>query len=93
MLPTLTAAMAHLGLLPSILCAADAELADHLRGLQPFFALPGMLTMYAHDVQQYGDIARLFDFLLAREAVVSVYMFAVVGAIFGKLLQSIMSAD
>lgn len=32
--------------------------------------------MYAHDIQEYGDIARLFDVLLAREAVFSVYMFA-----------------
>lgn len=32
--------------------------------------------MYAHDIQEYGDIARLFDALLARETVFSVYMFA-----------------
>jgi hypothetical protein len=32
--------------------------------------------MYAHDIQEYGQIARLFDVLLAREAVFSVYMFA-----------------
>lgn len=32
--------------------------------------------MYAHDIQSYGEIARLFDVLLAREAVFSVYMFA-----------------
>jgi len=32
--------------------------------------------MYAHDIQEYGDIARVFDVLLAREAVFSVYMFA-----------------
>jgi hypothetical protein len=32
--------------------------------------------MYAHDIQEYGDIARIFDVLLAREAVFSVYMFA-----------------
>lgn len=32
--------------------------------------------MYAHDIQEYGDISRLFDALLAREAVFSVYLFA-----------------
>jgi hypothetical protein len=32
--------------------------------------------MYAHDIQEYGDISRLFDVLLAREAVFSVYLFA-----------------
>ena len=32
----------------------------------------------AHEIQEYGDIARLFDFLLAHGAVVSVYFFAVI---------------
>ena len=32
--------------------------------------------MYAHDIQEYGDIARLFDVFLARESIFSVYMFA-----------------
>jgi hypothetical protein len=32
--------------------------------------------MYAHDIQSYGEIARVFDVLLARETVFSVYMFA-----------------
>lgn len=34
--------------------------------------------MYAHDIQSYGEIARLFDVLLARESVFSVYMFAAI---------------
>lgn len=34
------------------------------------------MTMYAHDVQGYHDIVRIFDVLLARETVFSVYMFA-----------------
>jgi len=54
----------------------DPELCNHLSQTQPFFALSGTLTMYAHDIQEYGDIARLFDVFLAREAVFSVYMFA-----------------
>lgn len=32
--------------------------------------------MYAHDIQEYGDISRIFDVLLAREAVFSLYIFA-----------------
>jgi hypothetical protein len=32
--------------------------------------------MYAHDIQEYSDIARLYDVFLAREAVFPVYMFA-----------------
>ena len=78
MLPSLSPSLAHLRLLPSILYAIDAKLCQHLSQTQPFFALAATLTLYAHDIQEYGDIARLFDFLLAQEAVVSVYFFAVI---------------
>ncbi|KAI9824415.1 MAG: hypothetical protein M1832_001950 [Thelocarpon impressellum] len=76
MLPSLAPALSHLRLLPSILYAVDAKLCDHLSQTQPFFALAATLTLYAHDIQEYGDIARLFDVLLAREATFSVYLFA-----------------
>ncbi|TVY29467.1 TBC1 domain family member 20, partial [Lachnellula hyalina] len=76
MLPTLAPALAQLRLIPAILYAVDPKLCNHLSQTQPFFALSGTLTMYAHDIQEYGDIARLFDVFLAREAVLSVYMFA-----------------
>lgn len=78
MLPSLAPSLAHLRLLPAILYSADPELCQHLSETQPFFALAATLTLYAHDIQEYGDIARLFDFLLAQEAVVSVYLFAVI---------------
>jgi hypothetical protein len=34
--------------------------------------------LYAHEIQEYGDIARLFDYLLTNEAVVSIYLYATV---------------
>lgn len=76
MLPTLSPALAQLRLIPSIISTVSPALYTHLSQTQPFFALSGTLTMYAHDIQEYGDIARLFDVLLAREAIFSVYMFA-----------------
>lgn len=76
MLPKLDSALAQLSLIPTIIRASNVELYNHLSGVRPWFALSGTLTMYAHDIQEYGDIARLFDVLLAREAVFSVYMFA-----------------
>lgn len=82
MLPTLSGAESHLHLLPAILYAADRELYQHLSGATqptPFFALAATLTLYAHDIEEYGDIARLFDYLLATEAAVPVYLFATVG--------------
>lgn len=76
MLPTFAQALTQLHLIPAILNTVNPRLRDHLSLTQPFFALSGTLTMYAHDIQEYGDISRLFDVLLAREAVFSVYMFA-----------------
>ncbi|KAL2061711.1 hypothetical protein VTL71DRAFT_7089 [Oculimacula yallundae] len=76
MLPTFAQALTQLHLIPAIINTVNPQLRDHLSLTQPFFALSGTLTMYAHDIQEYGDISRLFDVLLAREAVFSVYMFA-----------------
>jgi hypothetical protein len=78
MLPSLSASLSHLNLLPAILFAADPKLCKHLSRTQPFFALAATLTLYSHEIQDYGAIARLFDFLLAQEAVVSLYLFAVI---------------
>ena len=78
MLPSLSASIAHLKLLPAILYVVDQKLCHHLSQTQPFFALAATLTLYAHDIQEYGDIARLFDFLIAQPAVVSIYFFAVI---------------
>lgn len=78
MLPSLSPSLAHLQLLPAILYAANPRLCQHLSTTQPFFALAATLTLYAHDIQEYADIARLFDFLLAQPAVASVYFFATI---------------
>ncbi|KAI9789193.1 MAG: hypothetical protein M1816_006327 [Peltula sp. TS41687] len=78
MLSSLTPALVHLHLLPDILQAEDGELCRHLSDTQPFFALAATLTLFAHDIQDYKDIARLFDALLAREPVFSIYLFATI---------------
>lgn len=78
MLPKLDPAIAQLRLIPDILRVADPALWRHLRGTEPFFALSGTLTMYAHDITTLGEISRLFDVLLAREPVFSIYMFATI---------------
>ncbi|KAL8696389.1 MAG: hypothetical protein Q9224_002822 [Gallowayella concinna] len=78
MLPSLEPSIAHLHLLPAILQAESPKLRQHLSQTQPFFALAATLTLYAHDIQEYSDIARLFDFFLAHGAAVSVYFFAII---------------
>jgi len=77
MLPNISGAISQLHLVPAILYAADPKLSKHLPS-NTFYAISAILTLYAHDIQEYSDIARLFDFLLAREAVTSLYLFAVI---------------
>ena len=78
MLSSLEPALSQLELLRPILRAADPVLYDHLSNSQPSFALSGTLTMFAHNIQEYKDITRLFDFFLARHAVMPIYLFAAV---------------
>ena len=78
MLPSLTPAMKHLRLIPAIIKKVDPGLGWRLSAIQPFYGLASTLTLYAHDVEDYDDIARLFDFLLAYEPVVSIYLFSAI---------------
>ncbi|KAI8628269.1 rab-GTPase-TBC domain-containing protein [Xylariaceae sp. FL1651] len=75
MLPTLAPAIVQLRLIPDLLYAVDPTLCQHLSQNEPYFALSDTLTMFAHNVQRYSDIARLFDALIAREQVFSIYIF------------------
>lgn len=77
MLPKIAGSLSHLHLIPSILYAADPVLYKHLPE-NTYFAISAIITLYAHDIQVYSDIARLYDFLLAREAVMSIYLFAAI---------------
>ena len=78
MLPSLAAAMVHLHLIPPILKLVAPELEERLSRTQPFFALSATLTLYAHDIEEYSDIARLFDYFLSQPATVPVYFFAII---------------
>ena len=78
MLPSLSPALKHLQILPKILESADPALATRLSSTRPFFALAATLTLYAHDIQEYSDIARLYDFILAHEPVMALYLFAAI---------------
>ncbi|KAI2473108.1 hypothetical protein F4781DRAFT_427871 [Annulohypoxylon bovei var. microspora] len=76
MLPSLGPAVAQLRLIPDVISAVDPALCAHVGRTEPYFALSDTLTMFAHNVRRYSDIARLFDALLAREQVFSLYVFA-----------------
>lgn len=78
MLPSLSPAMKHIALIPALLECTDPRLYQCLSGIKPFFALPSTLTLYAHDIQEYVDIARLFDFILSHEPVMAIYFFVAI---------------
>lgn len=78
MVSTLSPALAQLELLRPILRAADPELYNHMPENQATSALSGTITMFAHNIQEYKDITRLFDFFLAHDAVMPIYLFAAV---------------
>ena len=78
MLPTLSGTQQHLNVLPVILHAADPVLSQRLSGTSPSMALSATLTLYAHVIEEQSEIARLFDFMLASEAVLPIYLFAAV---------------
>ncbi|OAL36795.1 hypothetical protein AYO20_03850 [Fonsecaea nubica] len=78
MLPTITPATKHFELVSAVVMAADPELANHIAQAENIFALSATHSLFAHDIYDYGDIARLYDFLLAHEPIMSIYLFAAV---------------
>jgi hypothetical protein len=78
MLSSLEPAIAQLELLRPLLRHADPVLYEHLPKSSATFALAGTITMFAHNIQEYRDITRLFDFFLTRHAVMPLYFFAAV---------------
>ena len=60
MLPSLSPSRETSALIPAIIETTDPELRRHLGNIQPFFALAATLTLYAHDIQEYSNIAQTF---------------------------------
>ena len=77
MLPSFSASVSHLQCLPVILKQADPAIYRILPP-NPIYGLAHVLTLYSHDISSYKDIVRLFDFLLANEAIMTIYVFAAV---------------
>ncbi|PVH99306.1 hypothetical protein DM02DRAFT_615162 [Periconia macrospinosa] len=78
MLSKLDPAMSQLELLRPLMAAADPVLYRHLPKHRPTFALAGTITLFAHIIKEYRDIARLFDFFLAQHTVIPIYFFAAI---------------
>ncbi|CAH0477296.1 unnamed protein product [Peronospora belbahrii] len=70
--------MATTRLLFPLLDAADELLFQHLHesGVEPFFALPWMITWFAHQLKRFEDVARLYDVFLVTHPLFSLYVSA-----------------
>ncbi|POM75984.1 Hypothetical protein PHPALM_6833 [Phytophthora palmivora] len=70
--------MATTRLLFPLLDAADEVLFQHLHesGVEPFFALPWMITWFAHQLKRFGDVVRLYDVFLVTHPLFSLYVSA-----------------
>lgn len=88
MLPSIIPAVAHLHLLLPILNTVDTTLCSHISAIQPYFALSSTLTLYAHDITVYSDVARLFDVFLAEDPTFPLYFFVSVTSIHCSLNQT-----
>ncbi|KAK9389203.1 rab-GTPase-TBC domain-containing protein [Lipomyces mesembrius] len=79
MMPTLQPALDHLNLIPPLLDQIDKPLSRHLRYTKPFYALAAVLTLFAHDIQSYSEIALMFDFFFGCEsASIPVYLYTAI---------------
>lgn len=74
MLHTIRPAEQQMQLIGVVLKAADPDLAQHLSKTKAFYALGALLTLYAYLVEDYATITRLYDFILAHEPAIMVYM-------------------
>eukprot|EP00050_Salpingoeca_kvevrii_P020012 m.93137 g.93137 ORF g.93137 m.93137 type:complete len:434 (-) comp8674_c2_seq2:271-1572(-) len=76
--PSLSNVIAHLELLLPLLRHFDPELASFIAdcGLEAHFALSWVLTWFAHVLDDFDDICRLFDVCLAGHPLTPLYLAA-----------------
>lgn len=78
--PDLSLVTGLLQLLFPIIKAEDAKLYAFLEraAVQPFFALPWVLTWFSHSVSSFATVARLFDFFLASDGTMPLFFSAAI---------------
>ncbi|KAF9119499.1 hypothetical protein BGW39_000265 [Mortierella sp. 14UC] len=80
MLDNLEPVLEQLSLMTALLKLEDPEVQEFLDRSEtlPFFPLSWVITWCAHDLQDFEKIARLYDFLICFNPLMSVYMAAAV---------------
>ncbi|CAN6597280.1 hypothetical protein TRVA0_001S04038 [Trichomonascus vanleenenianus] len=66
MMPSLNCSLDHLGFIVPLLNLADPYMADLIKPIgRAYYALSSILTLYAHNVENFDDICMIFDYVLA----------------------------
>ncbi|OLL26508.1 TBC1 domain family member 20 [Neolecta irregularis DAH-3] len=78
MLPNLSPVLAYLSLLPSLVKAADYRLGHHISQVEPHYALAPFLTLFSHEILDLETATRLFDFFLASNPLMPIYLLAII---------------
>lgn len=61
--------------------------------VEPFFALPWMITWFAHQLSRFQDVTRLYDVLLVSHPLFCLYLSAAVRVLYMETAGAIETAD
>lgn len=77
MTPTLDSSLEHLSMIPALLEASDAALAEVLAQANPFYAISPIITVMSHNITSFNDICVILDYLFAsRNMAIPIYLYA-----------------
>ncbi|CCJ28257.1 unnamed protein product [Pneumocystis jirovecii] len=77
-LPSLSPILDHLELIKSIIFKKDQELGEHVANVPSHFALASYLTWFSYKAKHFEDILKVFDFILATDTIMIIYIYAAV---------------
>jgi TBC1 domain family member 20 len=80
MLDSLDPILRQLNLLNTLIRQEDKEIADFLEksNTLPYFCLSWVITWCSHDIRDFSKVVRLFDFFIASDPIITIYLSAIV---------------
>ncbi|CAG8643461.1 2789_t:CDS:2, partial [Funneliformis caledonium] len=80
MLDSLDPILKQLNLLNTLIRLEDLEIANFLEesNILPYFCLSWVITWCSHDIHDYSKVIRLFDFFIASDPLITIYLSAMV---------------
>ncbi|KAG5517991.1 hypothetical protein PMAC_000446 [Pneumocystis sp. 'macacae'] len=75
-LPSLSPILDHLEFIKSIILKKDRELGEHITNIPSHFALASYLTWFSYKTTHFDDVLNVFDFILATDTIMIIYVCA-----------------